>query len=165
MLERWHERSQIIAHLLNPAFLGVILRRSVIGYESIRPNGMPFALAPLVPPLVLHPNTRESLPTIRTSFTTWLQEHRELLIDFPQRIEELVPFTRESILFAMHRNAIVIDESCNLRDGPAKMTGKTKFPKLSVEIGECWRQSEFVGRWLADAGSVETIYSLVGIAP
>lgn len=165
MLESWQERSQIVAHLLNPAFLGLVLRRAVSGYESIKPTGMPFALAPLVPPLVLHPGTRESLPTIKTSFATWLQEHRETLIDFPQRIGELVPYTKESILFAVHRNAIVIDEQCTLHNGNAKMVGKSKYPQLSSDIGECWRRSEFVGRWLADAGSVETIYSLLGISP
>ena len=165
MLESWHQRSQIVAHLLNPAFLGVVLRRTVSGYETINPNGMPFALAPLVPPLVLHPATREALPTIKTSLPTWLQDHRELLIDFPQRIKELIPYTKESIIFAVHRDAIVIDDQCLLHDGSAKMTGKSNYPKLSPEIGECWRRSEFVGRWLAEAGPVDTIYALLGIAP
>lgn len=165
MLEQWNNRSQIVAHLLNPAFLGVVLRRAVIGYESEKSDGMPFAMTPFVTPLVLHPSTRTILPTIRTPFAAWLQEHRELLIDFPQRTTELVPYTKESLIFALHREALVMDEKGQLRDGPSRMVGKTKYPKLSDEIGDCWRKSEFVGRWLAQAGSLETIYGLVGFAP
>ncbi len=165
MLESWQERSQVVAHLLNPAFVGVVIRRAVIGYQSVTHTGMPFLLAPLVPALVLHAGTREKLPTIRTSFASWLQEHRELVIDLPQRISELVPYCKESILFAAQLKAITLGELGALHDGPAKMTGKSKFPRLSSEINECWRQSEFVGRWLAGAGSVETIYALLGIAP
>tara|TARA_R110002095_G_scaffold216296_2_gene212908 strand:+ start:4828 stop:5325 length:498 start_codon:yes stop_codon:yes gene_type:complete len=165
MLEPWNKRSQIVAHLLNPAFSGLMLRRAVSGYETIKPIGMPFALTPLVLPLVLHPHTRKALPDIRTSFPTWLQEHRELLVDFPQRIKELLPYTRESIIFAIQRDALEIDGQCLLHDGRAKMKGKTTYPKMSSEIGECWRRSDFVGRWFADAGPVETIYGLLGITP
>lgn len=166
MLDSWNERSQIVANLLNPAFSGLMIRRAVGGYESVHPKGMPFALAPLVLPLVLHPGTRKALPAnIRTTFPTWLQERRELLIDFPERIKELIPYTKESIIFSVHRNAIVLDELNFLHEGTAMMKGKTKFPQLSPEIGECWRRSEFVGRWLAYAGSVETVYALLGISP
>lgn len=166
MLDSWNERSQIVAHLLNPAFSGLMLRRAVGGYEKTQTQGMPFPLTPLVLPMVLHPNTRKALPSsIKTSFPTWLQEHREVLIDFPQRIRELLPYTKESIIFSVQRDAIVIDEKNCLHDGTAKLTGKTKYMQLSPEIGECWRRSEFIGRWLADAGPVETIYALLGIAP
>jgi len=165
MLERWDDRSQIVANLLNPAFLGVILRRAVTGFETVKPEGMPFALTPLVSPLVLHPSTRATLPTIRTPFAAWLQEHRQLLVDLPQRTRELVPYTKESLMFALQRNALTIDDRSRFRNGSAKMTGKTNYPKLSDDIGDCWKRSEFVGRWLAHAGPVETIYGLLGFAP
>jgi hypothetical protein len=165
MLETWNQRPQEIAHLLNPAFLGVIIRRAVAGYESATSNGMPFSLTPIVLPLVLHPGTRQILPDIRTTFPTWLQEHRELLIELPQRIAELVPFTREAIIFALQRDALKLDDGGMLRDGTSKMKGKTKYAEISTEIKDCWRRSEFVGRWLAEAGPSSTVYGLIGITP
>ena len=126
---------------------------------------MPFSLTPFVFPLVLHPGTRNILPDIRTTFPTWLQEHRELLVELPIRIEELVPYTREAIIFALQRDALTIDSEGMFREGKSKMTGKTKFPEISSEIGECWRRSEFVGRWLAEAGPAATIYGLTGVTP
>lgn len=165
MLETWNERPQEIAHLLNPAFLGVLIRRAVAGYESASSNGMPFALTPFILPLVLHAETRNMLPTIMTTFPTWLQEHRELLVEFPNRVEELVPYTREALIFALQRNALTIDAQGKFREGTSKMKGKTKYPEKSAEIGECWRRSEFVGRWLAEAGPVATVYGLVGVTP
>jgi hypothetical protein len=165
MLEKWNERPQEIAHLLNPAFLGVLIRRAVARYETASSRGMPFALTPFILPLVLHARTRSMLPTIATTFPTWLQEHRELLVDFPHRVAELTPYTREALIFALQRNALTIDSQGGFREGKAKMKGKTKYPDKSVEIGECWRRSEFVGRWLAEAGPVATVYGLVGVSP
>lgn len=165
MLETWNERPQEIAHLLNPAFLGVLIRRAVAGYESASSSGMPFALTPFILPLVLHAETRNMLPTIMTTFPTWLQEHREILVEFPHRVEELVPYTREALIFALQRNALTIDSQGTFREGASKMKGKTKYPEKSAEIGECWRRSEFVGRWLAEAGPVATVYGLVGVTP
>ena len=165
MLETWNERPQEIAHLLNPAFLGVLIRRAVGGYESASSRGMPFTLTPFILPLVLHGGTRKMMPTIATTFPTWLQEHRELLIEFPTRVAELVPYTREALIFALQRNALTIDSQGSFREGKAKMKGKSRYPDKSAEISECWRRSEFVGRWLAEAGPVATVYGLLGVSP
>jgi hypothetical protein len=165
MLSDWEERPQELACLLNPAFLGVILWRAVGGYESVVSDGMPFEFSPLVFPLVLHPATREMLPDIRTTFPTWLQSHRELVVQLPLRIRELVPFTRESLLFTLQRNVLAIDVDGRIRRGATQLKGRTRYPSLSHDIAECWRRGEFVGRWLAEAGPSVTVYGLLGIRP
>jgi Family of unknown function (DUF6521) len=165
MLSTWEERPQELARLLNPAFLGVILWRAVGGYEVTAVQGMPFEFSPLVFPLVLHPATREMLPDIRTTLPTWLQDHRELAVQLADRISELVPFTRESLMFAVRRAVLVIDGNGRIRRGPAQLKGRTSYPRLSNEIGDCWRRAEFVGRWLAEAGPTVTVYGLLGITP
>lgn len=161
----WTERPQELAYLLNPAFLGGIMWRAVGGYESTASTGMPFEVAPLVFPLVLHPATRALLPTITTTLPTWLQDHREILVDLPDRIRELVPYCREALIFAMQRNALLIDDAGHIRQGTAQLKGRSKYPGLSDDIGDCWRRAEFVGRWLAEAGPSITIYGLLGIRP
>ena len=86
MLSTWSERPQELAYLLNPAFLGAIIWRGVGSYAATASVGMPFEFSPLVFPLVLHPATRAILPDIRTTFPTWLQDHREVLVELPDRI-------------------------------------------------------------------------------
>lgn len=36
MMEKWEDRSQIAANLLNPAFCGEIIRRTIAAYNNIR---------------------------------------------------------------------------------------------------------------------------------
>jgi Family of unknown function (DUF6521) len=165
MLSTWEERPQELACLLNPAFLGAILWRAVGGYEATAVAGLPFEFSPLIFPLVLHPATRELLPDIRTTLPTWLQDHRELVVQLPDRIRELVPFTRESLIFTVRRAVLVIDGNGRIRRGSMQLKGRTKYPSLSNEIGECWRRAEFVGRWLAESGPSVTVYGLLGIRP
>jgi hypothetical protein len=165
MLSAWNERPQELAYLLNPAFLGAIMWRAVGGYEMTATTGMPFEFAPLVFPLVLHPATRVILPDIRTTFPTWLQDHREVLIELPDRIRELVPFTRETLVFTMQLAVLIIDDEGRIRQGSTQLKGRSKYPGLSDEIGDCWRRGEFVGRWLAEAGLSVTVYGLLGIKP
>jgi hypothetical protein len=165
MLNTWEERPLELACLLNPAFLGAILWRAVGGYEVTAVAGMPFEFSPLIFPLVLHPATREMLPDIRTTLPTWLQDHRELVVQLPDRIRELVPFTRECLIFTVRRAVLVIDGNGRIRRGPMQLKGRSRYPSLSDEIGECWRRAEFVGRWLAEAGPSVTVYGLLGITP
>ena len=124
MLNTWEERPLELACLLNPAFLGAILWRAVGGYEVTAVAGMPFEFSPLIFPLVLHPATREILPDIRTTLPTWLQDHRELVVQLPDRIRELVPFTRECLIFTVRRAVLVIDGNGRIRRGPMQLKGR-----------------------------------------
>lgn len=68
-MTKWAERSPDVAALLNPAFCGVLIQQAVSGFCSQRPVGMPFELAALVLPLVLHRESEEKLPSsIRSPF-------------------------------------------------------------------------------------------------
>ena len=64
LLAEWGQRPQDVANLLNPAFDGLLLYRAVAGYEQENEGGMPFELAFMVLPFVLHQPTRKRLPAI-----------------------------------------------------------------------------------------------------
>jgi Family of unknown function (DUF6521) len=70
----WTERPIELANLLNPAFCGFLIRSAAASYKESKPEGMPFALAFLVLPLVLHVSTRKTLPrSVRTTLISWLR--------------------------------------------------------------------------------------------
>ena len=166
MLKEWTERPQDVSNLLNPSFLGLLLYRAVHGFKRERSSGMPFELAVLVLPLVLHPTTRNRLPPkITTTLPTWVQANRDLLVEFPKRAKGLLPFTRESLRFLLERSLLLFDGEGRLDIGSQKPVGVTQYQQASDEIGACYRRAEFVGRWLASAGSSATIYVLLGIRP
>lgn len=166
MLKTWPERPQDVSNLLNPAFLGLLIHRAVGGFKKEKNTGMPFELAFLVLPLVLHGATRVRLPrAITTSLPTWLQEHRDALVDFGRRTRALVPYTREAIDFLLERNVVVFNGEGRLDTGTGTIRGVTKYQQTTEEIEDCYKRAEFVGRWLALAGNSATIYVLFEIRP
>jgi ABC-3C biological conflict system middle component len=63
MMPPWNKRPAETANLLNPAFVGVLLRKAIDGYTAESEAGMPFELIFLVLPLSLHPPTAARLPS------------------------------------------------------------------------------------------------------
>jgi hypothetical protein len=169
MMSPWAERPTEVANLLNPAFVGVLLRKAVDGYTAEAEMGLPFELAFLVVPLCLHPATVSRLPAraASTPLHTWLQreENRDVLVSFGDRVSALVPFTREAIVFAGQRGVITFDDTGRLQAGDGPLRGISTYPNTSDDIKQAVRRAEFVGRWFALAGTTTTIFSLLGVRP
>ena len=166
MLDKWDERPQDVSNLLNPAFLGLLLHKSVRGFKRETHTGMPFELVSLILPFVLHPATRNRLPPkITTTLPTWLQLNRDLLVGLPNRTRELLPFTREALSFMVGRGVLVFNDDGRIDAGAIKPASTSQYQETTEEIAACCKRAEFVGRWLALAGSATTIYVLLGIRP
>ena len=164
----WEDRSTVVANLLNPAYLGAILRSSADEYCKAVNSEMPFELCFVVPALVLHPTTAARLPkSVATTLHSWIQDedNRDVLISLDQRVADLVPFVKEALIFAAQRQVLSFSDEGNVIAGIAKLTGITSFRALSEETKEHLRLGQFVGRWLASAGSTSTVFMLMGIKP
>ena len=57
-MKPWDRRPIEVRNLFNPAFCGLILFRSMSGYEEENIDGMPFSLSLLVLPLCLYKSSR-----------------------------------------------------------------------------------------------------------
>lgn len=159
----WEERPIEVANLLNPAFCSILLRDSVVGFRDSNLQGMPYPIAFLVLPLVLHKMTREALPrSIATKMHVWLQNNPEVRIDFAERTRRLVPYTKEALVFAMRAEVITISGNGNLF--PANRLGTISWPS-DAEPAILRSRAKFLGRWFARAGDVPTIFAIWGIRP
>jgi hypothetical protein len=166
MLSKWDERPQDVSNLLNPPFLGMLLYRAVRGFKKEATAGMPFELIVLVLSFVLHGATRNRLPTkITTSLPTWIQLNRDALLEFAKRTQALLPFTKEAISFLAERGVLVFDDSGRIDVGSGRLATVTQHQHSSDEIAACYKRADFVGRWLALAGSPTTVFMLLGIRP
>lgn len=166
-MQSWEKRPVEYANLLNPAFCSVLLQNAVKGYQTEKKQGMPYPLLFLVLPLVLHSSTRNALPKkIVTKLHIWLQRQPEARVGFGDRTSSLVPYTKEALAFGMQTGIINI---CD--DGKFTWVKGTLKPISAVswssdtEPAICCKKAEFVGRWLAQAGEVSTIYTMWGICP
>ena len=162
----WSERPTDVANLLNPAFVGATIRSAVVTYEQAKDKGMPFEFVFLVLPIVLHEPTRARLPrSSKTMMQTWLQENRDVLMGFPTRAKDLVPFGREAILFASRRELLVVGSGGHVSSGKRTLAGVAKYVKDRQEVSEIFKKAALVGSWLASAGAPTTVFAMLGIRP
>ena len=160
---KWEDRSVITANLLNPAFCGEVIRRTASNYSVNTEARFPFSLAFLVLPLVLHKKTRQKMPrSVSTYFHSWIEDNEFLFIDFPERTKQLLPYTKEALMFLSYYKAI------NFKGNEIEVITKTKkiSPKEhSEEVDEIFKRAEFLGKWFKQTGNEQTIYMFLKIQP
>ncbi|OQW90479.1 MAG: hypothetical protein BWK78_06915 [Thiotrichaceae bacterium IS1] len=162
-MREWEQRPFEIAYGLNPAYNALLLYEAISAFQNNRNSGMPFASAFLILPLVFYTKMRESLPNNEhTSLYEWLRNHPEVHINFSRKVSQLVPYTKESIMFAMQKGVMEINEHGNLvvKKGLKKLDWPTES---TVASGR--EKAKFLGKWFTFLGNVETIYRSLGIRP
>lgn len=163
-MQIWEKRPIITANLLNPAFCGELIRRCAESYYEEVNKPFPYALLFIMLPIVLHKNTRDSLPkSSRKSLHEWLEENQSIKIGFAERCQQMIPFVKEALMFLLQNNAIRLDENGNIF--VQKFQKKTLNETYATEINECHRKSKLIGKLFAKSEKLETIYSLFGVKP
>jgi len=126
---------------------------------------MPFPLAFLILPISLHPKTRSILPgNASASFATWVVDRQAFLTEIPERIIQLMPITREAILFSAQHNLIAFDQG-SLTYGAKRLGARTRPPISTDEADEIRRTAALLGRWFASQGSASSILHGFGVTP
>ena len=134
----------------------MLLRQAADGYQKTALRGLEYAAAFRMLPVVLHQATRDLLPgSIATKLHFWAQRHHEVRIGFAQRMQELVPITKEALLFGLQHEALQLNEAGALVVGPRRLPAYAVAPES--EVAECGKKALFVGRWFADAGNPGTV--------
>jgi hypothetical protein len=163
----WTERAVEDANLFNPAFCSLLLARAAEDYGKKSKSDLPYAIAFLILPIVLHRSVRDALPgSTVTALVPWLQDHREQLIDFPERVRRMLPTTQEALLFGCQHEVLILTSSAGLQAGKGRHPAtEARTPYFTDETNDCLYRAGFLGRWFATAGSIATIYASWGIAP
>ncbi|MEW8441486.1 MAG: three component ABC system middle component [Candidatus Thiodiazotropha taylori] len=168
-MRSWEDRTYEERHLLNPAFCSLLLWHAAKGSskEAVSPRvSLSYLEAFLVLPLILHQQSRESLPKrLTTSMPVWIDSQPLVITALPQRARSTNDFTREAILFGgtaglfdIEKNSILVNED------RAKDINKI-LKQTSDEVRTCMKKSEFLGRWFAHTGTPETVFTLLGVRP
>ena len=162
----WRERALEEARLLNPAFLSVLAMRIVQGYSSTVPTGMPLPLLFISMPLILHRDSRNSLPrSVVTSLAIWLYGRGDLRLRIVERAPALSPFVRESLVFGLQEGVLKLSDNGRLLPGSAAPHERDLRAFGSEETNSCIDRARFVGRWLARSGEPATIMGMWGVRP
>lgn len=146
--------------MLNPALCSVLLSESARAYAGqAKVQAMPFPLAFIVLPLVLHRPSRKVLPRdTRTYLTAWLGRHPVLRAGFPGRAQALVGHTREALRFGERTGVLSMT-----REGIQGQVDAAKADEAFTR--ELAKASRLAGRWFALAGPVPTVFQALGVRP
>jgi hypothetical protein len=157
----WAERPAEERSLLNPAFLALLLRDAAAGHLEEHGDGLPFVLAFLGLPLVLHARTRDILPTsVATSVPAFLVQHPETRVQVPPVAVQLAPSVREAIRFAVRHNALRLGSRGALTPEAARRAPRGMNTE---DVRACRDRARFVGRWFGRAGDPVTVLTSWGL--
>jgi len=164
----WDKRPIEVATILNPAFCGVLLIDALNSYcEHNEKIGMPYPLAFLILPMILHRGTRDILPNHKSGKTLadwfeniWLANY--IHPEFVQRTRYLVPYTKEAIIFSMSQRFITFDQ-INLHPTEKKYLHANLSWEKNSETSKYRKNAKFLGSWLAETGSPARVFNILRI--
>ncbi|MER6561931.1 three component ABC system middle component [Streptomyces sp. NPDC001027] len=158
----WRDRSPIAAVMLNPALMAAILASAAQGHEKETEQAMPWSLAFVAAPMVLHQPTRQALPTsTRTHLAAWIGKNPVLRAGFPARAQALTEAVKEGTRFGLAHRALTLEPDGRLRSAYRRPRGFT----TPEELDHMLRKAGLVGRWLAKADSPATVFAVLGVTP
>ena len=160
----WAARSPEERGLLTPSFCALLLWHAARGYFSNSGASLAFKMSFLILPVVLHRETRESLPmAITTSLAVWVVRNPLASSRIANRAQLLVPFTKEALTFGGIHGLLIISGNtvAPSLDWRRKVTATLKTS--SEEVRTCAKRAEFLGRWFAKSGSPDTVMALIGV--
>lgn len=162
----WIHRPAEEKALLNPSFCSALLWQAAIGYTTDAEASLPFDLAFLVLPVILHRETREALPkSTTTSLAVWLNENPLVRPRIADRAAKLVTFTKEALLFGGVHGLLDLTSGMVAANKDWKRKINAMQKESTDEVRTCAKRAEFVGRWFAKAGSPGTVMALIGVKP
>lgn len=160
---RWAQRPPEVRTLLNPAFCSLVLRSTAQSYSTKAQTSLPAALGFLVLPIVLHKPTRDNLPaTARSKIHVWIRENPIVRIGFSRRAIELVPYTREALLFGLSHGSLRVNSDGDVASGA---TGGAFRASAPSEARRCLDAAVLLGKLFAAAGDAGTVLVAWGVRP
>jgi Family of unknown function (DUF6521) len=161
----WAVRPREESSNLNPAFCGELIFRTAWEYQRIRHLPLAFALSFVVLPIALHKRTREELPgNSSAAFVAWVAEHTSSMATFPDRVIQLMPVTREALLFLIQHQVLKIDNG-GLVPGPKPIRLRIRPSRTTDDAEEARSAASLLGRWFANQGLASSIMQGLGVAP
>lgn len=171
--------------MLNPALVAAITANAAMQYESQRNEPMPWPVAFLIAPLVLHKGTRDALPTRTTThLSSWIATNPVVHAGFAPRAAQLREVVLEGIRFGIRYGALSVSEdgglSGHLGGGVVDSRGKARLLAKAAaagedrivavlaegtDLGQIVTRAGLVGRWLTKLETPATAFVMLGVAP
>lgn len=171
--------------MLNPALFATITANAAMQYQRERSEPMPWPLAFLIAPMVLHKGTRDTLPpNIRSHLSTWIAQNPAVHAGFAPRAVQLRDLVLEGLRFGIRYESLTVTEDGGLEGhlssgvidangraravASARAAGEDRIIAVlseGTDLGQIVTRAGFVGRWLTKLESPATAFVMMGVAP
>ena len=161
----WSQRPPEEASNFNPAFCGELIYCMVQEFHKVCREPLNFAVAFLILPLVLHEQTRDSLPRkANTAFAGWVSDNTPSLAKLPKRVNYLRHISREALLFGLSCKILAI-ENGGIVPGPKKIRSASKLSATTNDTDQARKSSCLLGRWFATQATQSAVLQGMGVMP
>ena len=165
-MSQWTSRSPEERALLNPSFCSGLLWQAAVGHANTLHAPLPFDISFLVLPIVLHRETRESLPrVVRTSLAVCIDDNPLARLRVADRARTLARFTKEAMMFGGLYGLFELKGGAIAANLEWKKRIEDDLKDSSDEVRVCAKRAEFVGKWLASSGTPGTVMAILGVRP
>jgi Family of unknown function (DUF6521) len=126
---------------------------------------MPYALAYLVLPLVLHEGTRKTMEARIRHFQVWINRNQQIKVGLAVRARSLVPYSREALILLRQAGLVEFRASDAALMIVKPLRRFRRQFQQSQETIDCQGKSSILGKWFARTHSQSTIYASLGLMP
>jgi hypothetical protein len=149
--------------MFNPALISLTIATAANQYEETSGFAMPWPLAYLLVPMVLHRPTREGLPrTKATSLAKWASDNTLLVEGLPARAQHMAAHVREGLRFGLTEGTIELVNGEALR---SLTEAQINLRKVDGDLAAIYRASGLTGRVLGRTGSAATAFAALRVQP
>lgn len=148
----------------NPAFCALVLRAFIEAFQKVEPGGCPISLLVLPLPLVLSEDRTGFFDgtNAKTGLLTWIGRYPEITIDLAERIEATAKFAQEALMFGLTRQILDVTPRGHIVTSDHGLVRRPKFATAD-ERQRAFTLAMRLGGWCAGVGSVETVYTSLGL--
>lgn len=162
-MKPWDKRPFEIRNLFNPAFCGLVIFRSLLGYEDEDSRGMPFSLSLLVLSICLHRDSREVVASSPRSYLLkTMEKNQQVMVGFANRVTQMLPFALEGLGLLKELGCITVSD-----DGRIQTVSGTvrKTIRGTDETVSCQKVARIIGKEFARIADRATVYTTFGVRP
>ncbi len=153
----WQDQPPAIRATLNPLLVAGVLAWTSSGYRTVADAAMPWPLAFVASPLVLHAPSRRVLPAAASKrLLTWRDENEELVAGLPARSAALRPFVQAGLRAGLRHGLLALDGT-----SVRSLLPPARTPD---ELRALHKSAALVGRWLGPL-PLPAVLAQLGVAP
>ena len=153
-------------NLYNPAYVGVILYQAIREYQANNESGFHCGLTYIVAPMSISPRYSRILPTsVSTPIAGWVAEHEGELIGFSGVASAYADIVNSAIAFLLEHEAVLLDGKGRYCLTDTAFPQKPNYVINNIRFKDSFLAAGLLGRWFAEASTVESVYTQLGIRP